>query len=284
MTGQNDHFTVLGAGGFVGSHLTRYLQARGQHFWAPGRDNKGLFDRPLGHVIYCIGLTADYLDRAFDTIEAHVSLFSRLLKDADFDSIVYLSSTRLYDSGDGSGKENQDLILNPANPRHLYDYSKGLGETLCQVCGGGKARVARLSCVYSDDLSGENFLHRLIEQALRTPEITLETHPDFARDYVHMDDVCEALIQIATRGKRHIYNVASGENITNNQLFDIITEQTDCRIIATPPEGVTTVTAPAIDVGALRDDFAMSPHLIAETLPQVIAANRSDPINQRAAS
>lgn len=283
MTGQNVHYTVLGAGGFVGSHLTRYLTSRGQSCWAPDRANTGLFDRPLGHVIYCIGLTADYLDRAFDTVEAHVTLFSHLLKDAEFDSVVYLSSTRLYDSGDGSGKEDQDLTLNPGNSRHLYDFSKGLGETLCQVCGDGKARVARLSCVYADDLSGENFLHGLIAQALATPEITLETHPDFARDYVHMDDVCEALIHIATRGNRHIYNVASGANITNSRLFDIITEQTGCRITASPPKGVTSVTAPTIDVQALSEDFAMIPRSIADALPKLIAGNRPDPVDQRAA-
>lgn len=284
MTGQNEHFTVLGAGGFVGSHLTRYLDDRGTSWWAPERDNAGLFDRPLGHVIYCIGLTADYLDRAFDTVEAHVTLFSRLLKEADFDSVVYLSSTRLYDSGAGAGNEDQDLTLNPANSRHLYDFSKGLGETLCKVCGNGKARVARLSCVYADDLSGDNFLHGLIRQALGRSEIALETHPDFARDYVHMDDVCEALINIATRGQRHIYNVASGANITNSRLFGIITEQTGCRIAATPPKGMTGVTAPVIDVQALRDDFALIPRDIESAVPVLIEANRIVHGDQRAAS
>jgi nucleoside-diphosphate-sugar epimerase len=284
MTGQIEQFTVLGAGGFVGSHLTRYLGARGLQYWTPDRDNSGLFDRPLGHVIYCIGLTADYLDRAFDTIEAHVTLFSRLLRDAEFNSVVYLSSTRLYDSGDGNGREETDLFLNPANPRHLYDFSKGLGETLCKVCGDGKARVARLSCVYADDLSGENFLHGLIEQALAASEITLETHPDFARDYIHMDDVCEALINIATKGYRHIYNVASGTNITNRALFDLIRAHTGCTISAIPSAGMTGAVAPIIDVNALREDFSQTPRDITTALPALIAANRRAPAIQRAAS
>lgn len=284
MTGQNEHFTVLGAGGFIGSHLTRYLDDRGLSCWAPDRDNTELFDRPLGHVLYCIGLTADYLDRAFDTVEAHVTLFSRLLKEADFDSVVYLSSTRLYDSGGSAGSENQDLTLNPANSRHLYDFSKGLGETLCNVCGNGKARVARLSCVYADDLSGDNFLHGLIRQALGTSEIALETHPDFARDYVHMDDVCQALLSIATRGQRLIYNVASGVNISNGRLFDIITEQTGCRITSMPPVHVAGITAPVIDVQALRDDFDIVPRDITSAIPALIEANRFDLPPQQAAS
>jgi nucleoside-diphosphate-sugar epimerase len=283
MTVQGEQFTVLGGGGFVGSHLVRRLDAQGIAVSAPPRDDRGIFRRPLGHVIYCIGLTADYLARPFDTVEAHVSFFSRLLRDAEFDSIVYLSSTRLYDSDDRSGKERDDIVLNPANTRHLYDFSKGLGETLCNVCGDGRARVARLACVYADDLSADNFLHRMVADALSRKHLALVTHLEAARDYVHVDDVCDALVNIATSGKRHIYNVASGTNITNRELVDIIGRHTGCRITTTAPATADSVGAPAIDIAALRDDFGLAPRQIATALPMLIAANRP-PAERRAAS
>ena len=284
MTGHNGHFTVLGAGGFVGTHLARYLDEQGLAVSAPARGDQTIFQRPLGHVIYCIGLTADYLARPFDTVEAHVSYFSRLLRDADYDSVVYLSSTRLYDSGGPFADENNDLILNPADTRHLYDFSKGLGESLCNVCGDGRARVARLSCVYADDLSGDNFLHRLIAQALSQDHITLETHLGSARDYVHIDDVCDALIDIATRGTRLIYNVASGTNVTNRDLFNTIEHHTGCRIVATPPATADYSRAPFVDITALREDFGQSPRDVRSALPALIAANRMAPEPRRAAS
>jgi nucleoside-diphosphate-sugar epimerase len=284
MGGHNKNFTVLGAGGFVGTHLVRYLEAQGMTVSVPERGDQSIFQRPLGHVIYCIGLTADYLARPFDTVEAHVSFFSRLLRDADYESVVYLSSTRLYDSGGPSATEINDLILNPADSRHLYDFSKGLGESLCNECGDGRARVARLSCVYADDLSGDNFLHRLVAQALSQDHIALETHLGAARDYVHIDDVCNALVNIATRGTRLIYNVASGINVTNRVLFDTIEDHTGCRIMATAPATGDAGAAPAVDVTALREDFGLLPREIRTALPVLIAANRADPEPRRAAS
>ena len=284
MVETKENFTVLGAGGFVGTHLVRHLGAMGKSYTAPGRNDPSIFQRPLGHVIYCIGLTADYLARPFDTVEAHVSYFNRLLRDADFDSVVYLSSTRLYDSGGPSADENSDIILNPANFRHLYDFSKGLGETLCNVCGDGRARVARLSCVYSDDLSGDNFIHSLVAQAVSDNSISLQTHLDSARDYIHVDDVCDALINIALRGTRQIYNVASGSNVSNRYLFKITECHTGCRISVVEPVAADSSRAPTINTAALNEDFGLVPRDIATALPEIIAENRVRPALRRAAS
>lgn len=283
MRAENTRFTVLGAGGFVGRHLVRHLRARNLPCVSPPRGEALDLARPLGHVIYCIGLTADYLARPFDTVEAHVSVLSRILRDAAFDSLVYLSSTRLYDSGGATGREDDDLVLNPGNSRHLYDFSKGLGEVLCATCGRGKARAARLSCVYADELDAENFVHGLVADSLSTDGLTIETSADSARDYVHVEDVCDALVSIALHGRRPIYNVASGVNVDNRALFDIIERCTGCRIAATMPNEPNHRAAPRIDVSALRDDFGLRPRRIDEYLPVLIEAAGSRRPARRAA-
>lgn len=275
--------TVIGAAGFVGRHMMRHLEARGLKTYAPKRGSEAVFKRPLGHVFYCAGLTADYLARPFDTVEAHVSYYSRLLRDADFESMTYLSSTRLYDWGDGDGEESVDLPLNPLNPRHLYDFSKGLGEVLGRTCDRANVRVARLACVYADDLDAENFLHRLVQRALAGARVTLETHPANARDYVHVDDVCTALLAIATSGKQPIYNVASGENVRNDALFALLEAETGCRIETT---GVGPVApAPMIDISALRTDLGIVPRRLADALPAMVGRPAArGPGRRRAAS
>jgi len=217
-----EFFTVLWAGGLVGAQLVRYLRARGATCTTPARHDWNCLAEPMGHVIYLIGLAADHARRPLDTVEAHVSLFNHLLRDGDFQSVVYLSSTRLYDSGGADGRESGDLILNPLNPRHIYDLSKALGESLCASGGRDNVRAARLSCVYADDLSAENFLHQLVRRALREGEITVKTNPEFARDYVHVDDVCAALVDIARFGRRPIYNVAIGVNVDSRCLLALI--------------------------------------------------------------
>ena len=89
--------TLIGGEGFIGRRLQARLRREGWTCQVPARDAPWLLERPLGHVFHCAGLTADYAARPFDTVEAHASLLARLLRDADFEALVYLSSTRLYD-------------------------------------------------------------------------------------------------------------------------------------------------------------------------------------------
>jgi UDP-glucose 4-epimerase len=268
-------FSVLGADGFVGQALCRHLRNEGAEVRAFGRADTDYVSRPLGHAIYCIGLTADYQSRPFDTVEAHVTLFARILKDAAFESLTYLSSTRLYDSGDGIGSEEESLTLSPHNPRHLYDFSKGLGEVLCLTAGRANVRAARLACVYAGDLVADNFLHGLLRDALDRRELSVNSHPRLSRDYVHMDDVCRALAAIATSGRRQIYNVASGRNTANGELFALVERLAGCAITPTVASDTCCPRSPKIDVSALAEDFGIRPRALEDALNEIISRHAS---------
>ena len=268
-------FTVFGASGFIGAHAVRRLRRAGHDVQAPARDAP-VEQRPLGHALYCIGLTADYARRPYDTAEAHVGVLNRILREGQFESLVYLSSTRLYDSGGVAGREDADLALNPNNPRHLYDLSKALGESLC--IAHGRARVARLSCVYSDAMETGDFLPRLVRRALRERHIALEAPANGARDYIHVEDVCAVLIDIALRGRRPIYNVASGENVANGALCTLIGDLTGARIA--PAASRPDLRLPQIDASAIAADFAAAPAPLEANLRRIIPALR---LAQRAA-
>ena len=262
-------YTVIGAHGFVGSHLARYLAAaRRITPFTPEKGSPTLFSRPLGHVFYCAGLTNDFLKRPFDTVEAHVTLFARLLKDAAFESMTYLSSTRLYDSGGPVGNEEDTLELNPNEPRHLYDLSKALGENLCQTAGRKNVRAVRLACVYADDLEADIFLHRAIMAAKQGGPLEMDVSPDAARDYVHMDDVLPALLAVAERGRRPLYNVASGANVANADLFKLLFRLTGWQLVATRLS--SGEEAPTIDVSAIVEDFDLRPKFLHDRLPAMM--------------
>jgi len=211
--------TVIGAAGFVGSRLAETLTADGREVFAPARGDPRLFEEPLGTVYYCAGLTADYLARPFDTIEAHVNLIARLLKTARFDRLVYLSSTRLYDSSDAAeGREDAPLSLRPSEPRHLYDLSKALGENLCLTQGGGRCAVARLACVFDWRDGAPGFLSQWLQAARSSRTLSLDSASGFVRDYITLDDTVAALRAIAAADGAEIVNVASGENVSNGEL------------------------------------------------------------------
>lgn len=213
--------TVVGAAGFVGARLTQRLRADGWEVWAPAKGDPGLLARDLGVVFYCAGLTADYDRRPFDTVEAHASLVSRLIEADRFERLVYCSSTRLYD---GQRKdlvhEAEPLVFDPADPRRVYDLSKALGENLTLARTGGRGAVARLSNVYDWADGAPGFLSEWLIQARASRDLVLQSSPNIARDYIHLDDTVSALIAIATGGLG-IYNVAAGRLTTNVEIARI---------------------------------------------------------------
>lgn len=222
MTADAQQATVLGAAGFVGARLVQRLRADGWDVWAPAKGAPDLLDRDLGTVFYCAGLTADYDRRPFDTVEAHATLVSRLIEADRFTRLVYCSSTRLYDGQrKPEAHEAEPLVLDPADPRRVYDLSKALGENLTLARTGGRGAVARLSNVYDWADGAPGFLSEWLIRARTSRDLTLESSPNIARDYIHLDDTVAALIAIAERGAsggEGIYNVAAGRLTTNADL------------------------------------------------------------------
>lgn len=214
--------TVVGAAGFVGRRLKVRLETSGRAVFAPARDDPELFRRDLGVVFYCAGLTADYDARPFDTVEAHASLVSELIRRGSFERLVYASSTRLYDGMPlATVTEDQPLILDPTDPRRVYDLSKALGENLTIARTGGRGAVARLSNVYHWGDEAPGFLSAWLIQAQAHRELTLESSPHVARDYIHLDDVVTALIALGEGPPAGIVNVASGELVTNREIAEV---------------------------------------------------------------
>src|SRR5260370_39943856 len=121
--------TILGGSGFSGSRLVTRMKELRIDCFCPARGEE-IADRNLGTVIYCIGLTADFRTRPFETVEAHVSKLREVLKGCEFDSLLYLSSARLYLRQEGIAREDDPVQVNPLQDDHLYNISKLMGESL----------------------------------------------------------------------------------------------------------------------------------------------------------
>lgn len=251
-------FTVLGAGGFIGGHLLARLRSAGHECLAPVRGDATLFSEELGHVIYCIGLTADFRNRPFDTVRAHVCLLADVLEKARFDSLLYLSSTRVY-AGAAHGNEETPLMAGD-----IYNLSKLTGEALCLASGREQVRIARLSNVYGGDDGSDNFLPSLLRAAVADGRILLHTALDSAKDYVALEDVVEILPKIAMSGKQRIYNVASGRNTSNRGLVENIRALTGC--VVGVLENAPLTSFPQMDIARLRSEFQFEPRQVMDGL------------------
>ncbi len=247
--------TVLGATGFIGSHLIKKINQLGLDCQAPHK-SENLNGKDLGKVIYCIGLTADFRERPLETVEAHVCKVLDILQNTEFESFLYLSSTRLYSFDDSLATEENILKVNPAYPSDLYNISKIMGEALLHACGR-QVKIARLSNVYGKDFASKNFLSDVIRQSVDRKHITLENTLDSEKDYISVDDAINILLYIATRGKRVVYNVASGINTSNRKIMERLSFLTNCRVDVHP--NAREIKFPPIDVALTRSEFAYQP-------------------------
>ncbi|MCA0399615.1 MAG: SDR family oxidoreductase [Proteobacteria bacterium] len=250
------HFTILGATGTIGQRLVSHLRALGHDVSAPARGDRTIWDRPLGHAIYTIGITADFRTKPLDTVEAHVCLLREMLARADFSSLTYLSSTRVYGSSQ-VGREDAALSVDPNSASDLYNLSKLMGESLCLHGGRAQVRAVRLSNVIGgDDAESENFLPSLLREA-KSGGILLRSALTSAKDYIHIDDVVAMLPRIAESGRYRLYNLASGQKISHREWTYWISARTGCSVAVMPNAPV--LDFPVIDITRLREEFAFAP-------------------------
>lgn len=250
-------FTVLGASGYIGSRLVAHLRGQGHVVWAPARGDADIFGQPLGHVLYCVGLTADFRTRPFDTVEAHVGLLAEVLRRAQFDSLLYLSSTRVY-MGAASTEEDAPLSVVPGDPSYLYNLSKLTGESLCHASGRAGVRVARLSNVVGPGMDAQsgNLVADLVRQA-RGGHVVLRLDPSSRKDYVHVADLLDWLPRVALDGRATVYNVASGVQTTHGQWLGWLRERTGCTVEW--PDAAPVQQFPPIATQRLQTEFGARP-------------------------
>jgi len=260
-------FTILGGSGFIGSHLAIALSKRGEAYERPERSDQSIFCKNLGHVIYCIGLTANFRERPFDTVRAHVLNLMNILENCTFDSFLYLSSTRLYLKG-RQGDECADVCVNSNDPEDLYNLSKLMGESVCFASARPKVRVARLSNVFGQKAGSSDFISSLISDAVEKGEVILKSGAASEKDYVSVQDVVALLPKIAVSGQHRLYNVAAGKNVSHQCVLNEIQKITGCDVDISD-EGESRVF-PEISIQRIQDEFGFSPALLIPSLKDLI--------------
>lgn len=263
--------TVLGASGFVGSAIVRRLEHAKLDHAAPGK-NETLTGRKLGDVIYCVGLTADFRSRPLETVDAHVCHLMRIMRNCQFRSLVYLSSTRVYRRQSGAAQEEDMLSVDPSDGDDIYNISKIMGEATAMVAGP-KVKIVRLSNVYGPDFTSANFLSTILKDLAQGKQVTVQSSADSEKDYISLNDVVDGLLRITLDGRHQIYNLASGVNVSNRQLAERLRELTKCRVTFAP--SAVNHSFPRISIDRMRSEFGFQPSSVLDDLGKIIESYRA---------
>lgn len=262
--------TVLGATGFIGSSLVNRLMQSNTSYSAPPR-NAELAGKDLGNIIYCIGLTADFRQKPFETIEAHVCLLNKILSTCQFESLTYLSSARVYiNCKQAEVNENDQISIQINDPSELYTLSKLTGERLC-LSSGKKTKIVRLSNVYGLNDASENFLSDIIRKIESDKFVNFQTTARSSKDYIDIDSATNLLIGIAQAETEGIFNLASGINTSNQDIIDILKDHYEFDYEFDP--GAREIIFPLVNINRIKQEFLYKPGNIAVNLSKQIKRN-----------
>ncbi|HWN11539.1 MAG TPA: SDR family oxidoreductase [Pyrinomonadaceae bacterium] len=253
---------VTGGAGFIGSHIASALSAAGARVRVIDDLSTGYqenIDEIGGQIDFVKGSLADEtaLRRALEDVElvfheaaipsvprsvedprqTHIasvdSTFSLLLaaKERGVKRLVYAASSSAYGDKPTLPKV-EDMLPEPLSP---YAVAKLVGEYYAQVFTrvyGLETLSLRYFNVFgprqdpSSQYSG--VISRFISDLLSNRQPVIYGDGEQSRDFTYIDNVVDANLKAAetTRGIGQIINIANGERITLNQLFDQLKELT----------------------------------------------------------
>ncbi|MCB0213485.1 MAG: NAD-dependent epimerase/dehydratase family protein [Anaerolineae bacterium] len=244
---------ITGAGGFIGSHLWRYLDYH--HYLVipcvttkPNRPHPAngqiysfrLPDQQLGSIIkqekpdwlvHCAGgasvpksLSSPNQDFR-DNVVATESLFDAVAKNSPETKVIFISSAAVY----GNSSElpiREDTLPNPISP---YGFHKLMGELISQKyyrLFGIPTTILRIFSVYGPGLK-KQLLWDIYQKWLTSEIISLYGTGEESRDFIYIDDLGKVIHQVMIKSdfKATILNVATGREITIRQLANLMVDK-----------------------------------------------------------
>jgi UDP-glucose 4-epimerase len=239
------HAAVVGAGGFVGRRLVAALCHAGIPATGYTRDHPltGPGDHDI--VFYlATSITPAAAEARPDLVEADHARYGRLLDTLaaapDPPAVVLTSSAGTVYQPDVPGPCRE---THPLRPTCRYGDAKlALERRLSEYPGPGT--VLRLSNVYGAGQPakpGQGVLAHWMAAAARGEPLRLIGDPGSTRDYVHVDDVAEAMVRVAYRPRRPlVLNIARGHSTSLGDLLAAVRRAVGrpVEVIPEPARGV----------------------------------------------
>jgi nucleoside-diphosphate-sugar epimerase len=204
---------VIGARGFIGSNVVRYLRTRGVRVWEANRETPldSLTGEHFAVVYFCAGNSRTYLSERepLTCLNENVATLYAYLTGLRYDRWVHLSSSAVYPQN--AHEKVEDMPL-PIHELSMYGAHKLLSE-LYVTRFARRWVVVRPTSFYGPGLK-KNLLFDL-----RAGQRDVFLKRDSVMDYIPIETFADILHTLAERAANEIVNVGSGESLTVGEIL-----------------------------------------------------------------
>ncbi len=244
----SEQVLVLGANGFIGGAICRYLQNQSVSLSAPTRqecdllnlaqtkDYLGQFAQQRIKVILGAAIPRRVNDSP-DAMQGNIQMVSNFIQGAHSvhpASLIFLSSIDVY----GTPKENPITENIPLAPNGFYAVAKTCGEYLLkEVWPDLPLTVLRLPGIYGNGDKGNSIVNTFARKIQERVTLTLTNQGASLRDYVTAMDLCKIVDRLLQKPCTGTFNVATGKSMTMAAIAQLIAESLRCKanITFVPP-------------------------------------------------
>ena len=141
----------------------------------------------------------------------------------NYGKFIHISTDEVYGHlgfSDPSFREDS-----PIDPRSPYAASKASSDLLClSYINTFNSNICITRCCnnYGPNQHEEKFIPTIIKSLVNDKKVPVYGEGTNIREWIHVYDHCLGIWAVATKGKKGVYNIGSGLELSNIELVDII--------------------------------------------------------------
>jgi UDP-glucose 4-epimerase len=215
---------IVGANGFVGSHIVNFLLSTENQVYAIYRGDSKRIDNnaikvhinDIDKINYdCLIIAIGNHSSSHQEFLDQYNLIQFIINSCSFDRVIFISSSEVF------GRHEEIIIPNSSfnNPTN-YGLSKISQEFLVKVVK--KSTIIRPTYLYGNGMNDNSLLPIWINKSKIEKQIKVFGDGSRAQDYLHIHDLCTLISEVISSDKTGVVLAASGISITNLQLAEMI--------------------------------------------------------------
>lgn len=288
-------FVIFGGAGFIGTHLTNRLIALGHSVKVFTRSDRGAKGNSNSQIVIGDIVNSEQVENATEGMDFVINLASSVIPKTSNENPIYDVQTNLIGTLNilnASVKHNVKKVIFSSSGGTIYGPSdKGAHKETDQtnpICSYGIVKLAiekylnmyhvlyglkycslRISNPYGPGQLGLKPLGAVsifLAKIQKGEKIEIWGDGSVRRDFIYIDDVVNALIKSCLNEQAMgVFNIASGESITLNQLIKLISEKVKIKpSIELSPKRNFDVTDISFDIDLAYEALEWKPNVALE--------------------